>query len=68
MENVRAKRVKCAKAKRLVHAYVAAVGRDGESTQDVMGFHCKISGCYGDGAYYRCAASGHRIVRFTRGG
>lgn len=66
--DVRAKRVKCGKAKKVVHAYVAAVGREGGYTQDVMGFHCKITGYYGDGAYYRCASSGHRIVRFTRGG
>jgi hypothetical protein len=66
--DVRAKRVGCAKAKKVARAYVAAVGGNGGSTQDVLGFHCKISGYYGDGAYYRCAAEGHRIVRFTRGG
>ena len=66
--NIRAKRVGCAKAKKVVHAYVGAVGRDGGFTHEVLGFHCKISGYYGDGAYYRCAAEGHRIVRFTRGG
>jgi hypothetical protein len=66
--NIRAKRVECGKAKMVVHAYVAAVGRDGGSTHDVMGFHCKISGYYGDGAYYRCAGQNHRVIRFTRGG
>lgn len=66
--DVRAKRVGCVKAKKVARAYVAAVGGTGGSTQDVLGFHCKISGYYGDGAYYRCAAGGHRIVRFTRGG
>lgn len=66
--DIRAKRVGCVRAKRVAHAYVAAVGRDGGSTQDVLGFHCKISGYYGDGAYYRCTGKGHRIVRFTRGG
>lgn len=66
--DIRAKRVGCHKAKRVVRAYNLALGPEGSSTQDVMGFHCKISGYYGDGAYYRCAAEGHRIVRFTRGG
>jgi hypothetical protein len=66
--DIRAKRVTCHKAKRVAHAYVSAVGGDGGSTQDVLGFHCRISGYYGDGAYYRCAAQGHRVVRFTRGG
>jgi hypothetical protein len=66
--DIRAKRVGCAKAKKVARAYVAAVGGNGGPTQDVLGFHCKISGYYGDGAYYRCAAEGHRIVRFTRGG
>lgn len=66
--DIRAKRVTCHRAKRVVHAYVSAVGGDGGSTQDVLGFHCRISGYYGDGAYYRCAAQGHRVVRFTRGG
>ncbi|HEV2856899.1 MAG TPA: hypothetical protein VGW80_00670 [Solirubrobacterales bacterium] len=66
--DIRAKRVKCGKARRVIRAYVAAVGRNGGFTQNVLGFHCKISGYYGDGAYYRCASSGHRVVRFTRGG
>jgi hypothetical protein len=66
--DIRAKRVMCSEAKQVVRAYVAAVGRGGGFTKDVRGFHCKISGYYGDGAYYRCAAPGHRVVRFTRGG
>jgi hypothetical protein len=66
--DVRAKRVSCRKAKRVVRAYNAALGPEGSSTQDVMGFHCKISGGYYDGAYYRCAAAGHKVIRFTRGG
>jgi hypothetical protein len=66
--DIRAKRVGCHKAKRVARAYNLALGPEGGSTQDVLGFHCKISGYYGDGAYYRCAATGHRVVRFTRGG
>ena len=42
--DVRAKRVECGKAKQVARAYVAAVGRNGGFAQDVIGFHCKISG------------------------
>jgi hypothetical protein len=66
--DIRAKRVGCQKAKRVARAYNLALSPEGSSTQDVMGFHCKISGYYGDGAYYRCATTGHRVIRFTRGG
>lgn len=66
--DVRAKRVGCDKAKQVVRAYVAALSPEGSATQDVLGFHCKISGGYYDGAYYRCTAAGHRVIRFTRGG
>jgi hypothetical protein len=66
--DIRAKRVGCHKARRVARAYNLSLGPESSSTQEVMGFHCKISGYYGDGAYYRCAATGHRVVRFTRGG
>lgn len=66
--DIRAKRVGCHKAKRVARAYNLALDPEGSSTQNVMGFHCKISGYYGDGAYYRCAATGHHVIRFTRGG
>lgn len=66
--DIRAKRVGCHKAKRVARAYNLALGPESSSTQDIMGFHCRISGYYGDGAYYRCAATGHRVIRFTRGG
>jgi hypothetical protein len=64
---ITAKRVGCRKARRVVRAYNSAIGKGG-FTQDVLGFHCKVVGSYGDGGIHRCAASGHRIVRFQRGG
>jgi hypothetical protein len=65
---IEAKRVRCGQAKRVVRAYSAAVGETGDLTQDVLGFHCKVVGLYGDGGTHRCAAKGHRVVRFLRGG
>jgi hypothetical protein len=65
---ITAKRVGCRKARRVVRAYNSAIGKGGGFTQDVLGFHCKVVGSYGDGGIHRCAASGHRIVRFQRGG
>lgn len=65
---ITAKRVGCRKAKRVVRAYNSAIGQGGGFTQDVLGFHCKVVGSYGDGGIHRCVASGHRIVRFQRGG
>jgi hypothetical protein len=65
---ITAKRVGCHKARRVVRAYNSAIGEGGGFTQDVLGFHCKVVGSYGDGGIHRCAAPGHRIVRFQRGG
>lgn len=65
---ITAKRVGCPKARRVVRAYNSAIGKGGGFTQDVLGFHCKVVGSYGDGGIHRCAALGHRIVRFQRGG
>jgi hypothetical protein len=65
---IAAKRVDCHKARRVVRAYNSAIGKRNGFTQDVLGFHCKVVGYYGDGGIHRCAASGHRIVRFQRGG
>ncbi len=65
---ITAKRVDCPKARQVVRAYNSAIGNGSGSTQDVLGFHCKVAGSYGDGGIYRCTASGHRIVRFKRGG
>lgn len=66
--DITAKRVGCRKARQVVRAYNSAIGEGGGPTQDVLGFHCKVVGYYGDGGIYSCAASGHRIVRFQRGG
>ena len=66
--NIRAKRVGCHKAKQVVRAYNSAIAAEGDSTQEVLGFLCRIAGSYGDGATYRCTAKGHRVVRFSRGG
>lgn len=66
--DIRAKRVQCGEAKRVVRAYNAAVSEGGGFTKDVLGFHCKVVGLYGDGGVQRCAAKGHRVVRFLRGG
>lgn len=66
--DIRAKRVRCREAKRVVRAYDAAVRQRGGFTQDVLGFHCKVVGLYGDGGIQRCAAKGHRVIRFLRGG
>lgn len=66
--DIQAKRVRCPEAKRVVRAYDSAVQNNGGFTQDVLGFHCKVAGLYGDGGIQRCAAHGHRIVRFLRGG
>jgi hypothetical protein len=65
---ITAKRVGCHKARRVVRAYNSAIGNGGGFTQDVLGFHCKVVGSYGDGGIHRCSASGHRIIRFQRGG
>jgi hypothetical protein len=65
---IEAKRVRCREAKRVVRAYNSAVSEGGGFTKDVLGFHCKVAGLYGDGGIHRCAAKGHRIVRFARGG
>lgn len=66
--DIRAKRVRCREAKRVVRAYGSAVNDGSGFTQDVLGFHCKVVGLYGDGGIHRCAAKGHRVVRFSRGG
>lgn len=66
--DIRAKRVRCREAKRVVRAYSAAVSEGGGFTKDVLGFHCKVVGLYGDGGIQRCAAKGHQVVRFLRGG
>lgn len=66
--DIRAKRVGCPKAKQVVRAYNSAIAEGGGPTQDVLDFHCKTVGNYGDGANYRCTAKGHRVVRFSRGG
>lgn len=66
--DIRAKRVRCGEARRVVRAYHAAVSEGGGFTEDVLGFHCKVVGLYGDGGIQRCAAKGHRVVRFLRGG
>ncbi|HEU5063008.1 MAG TPA: hypothetical protein VFT79_07640 [Solirubrobacterales bacterium] len=65
--DIRAKRVGCTKAKQVVRRFVETKGSNDVSTQDVLGFRCKTSGSYYDGAYYRCTASGRRVIRFTRG-
>jgi hypothetical protein len=65
---ITAKLVGCRKARRVVRAYNSAIGQGNSFTRDVLGFHCKVVGYYGDGGIHRCAASGHRIVRFKRGG
>jgi hypothetical protein len=66
--DIRAKRVGCPKARQVVRAYNSAIAGGSGPTQDVLGFHCKIAGYYGDGANYRCTAEKHRIVKFSRGG
>jgi hypothetical protein len=67
--SIKAKRVSCRRARRVVRAYVSAyIENPDGTTKDVRGFHCRLSGYYGDGAYYRCSAGGHRVVRFARGG
>jgi len=65
---IEAKRVGCPLAKRVVRAYNAAIGGNNGFTHDVLGFHCRLSGGYGDGGLHRCTASGHRVVKFARGG
>jgi endonuclease YncB( thermonuclease family) len=65
---IEAKRVSCGQAKSVVRAYNAAVNGGGGFTQDVSGFHCKVVGLYGDGGEQRCAARGHRVITFLRGG
>jgi len=52
----------------VVNAYVRGGLQDGESTMTIGGFHCRLNGTYYDGGYYRCAAKGHRVIKFTRGG
>ena len=66
--SIKAKRLSCQRARKVVRAYVSAMFETGDSTQDVLGFHCKLTGYYGDGANYRCAAPGGRVIRFSRGG
>ena len=66
--DIKAKRARCGLARRVVRAYDSAVGEGGGFTQDVLGFHCKVVGLYGDGGIQRCGARGHRVVRFLRGG
>jgi len=66
--SIKAKRVSCERARKVVRAYVSAMIEGGDSTQDVLGFRCKLTGYYGDGGNYRCGAPGHRVIRFSRGG
>jgi TolB protein len=66
--DIEAKRVGCDQAKRIIRAYDAAVSEGGGFTKYVFGFHCKVVGLYGDGGIQRCAAKGHRVIRFLRGG
>ncbi len=65
---ITAKRVGCHKARLVVRAYNSAIGKGNGFTQNVLGFHCTVVGTYSDGGIHRCTASGHRIVRFQRGG
>jgi hypothetical protein len=65
---VEAKRVGCTRAREVVHAYVRGSLEDGVSSGEYGGFSCRLSGTYGDGGLYRCAAKGHRVIKFARGG
>ncbi len=67
---VEAKGVGCTRAREVVRGYVRGTLEDGEagSTGDVGAFHCRLSGTYIDGGLYRCTASGHRVIKFSRGG
>lgn len=66
--DIRAKRVDCSRAKRIVRIYNRVANETGDFSHIVLGFRCRVVGHYGDGGIQRCAAEGHRVVRFLRGG
>ena len=66
--NIKALRVSCGKARRVVRSFLRQARTDGEFDREVRGFHCKTIGSFGIGGGYRCAAKGQRVIRFITGG
>jgi len=66
--SIKAKRVGCHLARRVVRVYVTTyIENSDDKNQTVLGFSCSSAGYYGDGGLYRCNAD-RKVVKFARGG